>query len=297
MTVDTFGAAVRPVRVMTVYGRRVFVLIDFHTHIFPDKIADKTIEILSANCERVDGRKTRPRSRATLDGLKESMKAEGVDVSVVMPIATTLTQSGSINRFAAEINGRDGVYSFGSLHPMQEDWEDAVLDIKAKGLKGIKLHPEYQRFYIDSPESIRLLKKAEELGLYVTLHAGADIGMPPPVHCAPEQLKHALEFVSGENIIAAHMGGWKRWGEVYELLAGTSIYMDTAFIAQDMKYDEFKRIVNKHGSGKILFATDLPWEAPHETKAFIEKTGMKDFQLENIFHKNAENILCIQDSK
>ncbi len=269
------------------------MLIDFHTHIFPEKIAAKTLEILSGNCMRVSGRDSVPRFDATLDGLKAAMKRESVDISIVLPIATTVRQSGSINRYAAEINGHDGIYSFGSLHPEQEDWEEVMEDIKAKGLKGIKLHPEYQQVYIDSPEAIRVLKKAEELGLYVTLHTGCDVGMDPPVHCEPERLRRVLDIVSGENIIAAHMGGWRSWNAVYEHLAGTGVYLDTAYIASDIKPEEFMQILKKHGSSRILFATDMPWEAPHETKSFIDALPISEADRDRIYYKNACDILGI----
>ena len=140
------------------------MLTDFHTHIFPDKIADKTIKLLESNIKE-EYRPHKAELRGTLDALKQSMRENNVDISLVLPIATNVKQSTTINNFAASINGIDGIYSLGSLHPMQSDWESVLYDIKEKGLKGIKLHPEYQQFYIDSKESIQILKKCEELDL------------------------------------------------------------------------------------------------------------------------------------
>ena len=129
------------------------MLTDFHTHIFPDKIADKTIKLLESNIKE-EYRPHKAELRGTLDALKQSMRENNVDISLVLPIATNVKQSTTINNFAASINGIDGIYSLGSLHPMQSDWESVLYDIKEKGLKGIKLHPEYQQFYIDSKESM-----------------------------------------------------------------------------------------------------------------------------------------------
>lgn len=141
------------------------MLTDFHTHIFPDKMADKTIKLLESNIKE-EYRPHKAELRGTLDALKQSMRENNVDISLVLPIATNVKQSTTINNFAASINGIDGIYSLGSLHPMQSDWESVLYDIKEKGLKGIKLHPEYQQFYIDSKESIQILKKCEELEPY-----------------------------------------------------------------------------------------------------------------------------------
>ena len=267
------------------------MIIDFHTHIFPDKIAARAIGVLEGNLERIQGSPQHAVIPATLDGLRESMRSNHIDMSVVMPIATSVTQSTSINSFAASINGKNGIISFGSLHPMQEDWEETLYDIKEKGLPGIKLHPEYQKFYIDSPESVRVLKKCEELGLLVTLHAGIDIGTPPPVHCMPDRLRRVLDIVSGENIIAAHLGGWKAWDDVEKYLVGTPIYFDTAFTLAYIRREQLLRIIENHGCDKILFATDSPWEVQGETVRYLSGLGIGEEDLNKIFSGNAKKLL------
>ena len=134
------------------------MLIDFHTHTFPEKIAARTVETLQANTMRVEKKYTPAYTDATVPGLLESMNKHGVDISVVLPIATAPRQTNTINMVAQDTNKNERLFSFGSLHPMQEDWEAVIYGIAEKGLPGIKLHPEYQQFYIDSPESIRILK-------------------------------------------------------------------------------------------------------------------------------------------
>ncbi len=267
------------------------MIVDFHTHIFPDKIAERTIEVLEQNIIKLQGKKYAAVIAATLDALKISMKESGVTHSLVLPIATAPKQTPTINRFAAEINGKDNIYSFGSLHPSQEDYEEVLEGIKESGLLGIKLHPEYQQFYVDSPESIRILQKCEELGLYTVFHAGNDVGVEPPVHCAPERLARVLDYVKGDKIIAAHLGGWRDWDEVKKHLAGTPILFDTAFISPYIDRSLLLRIIEKHGSEKILFATDSPWQGQAEAVRYFSELGLEQNVLDNIFYKNAQKIL------
>ena len=87
------------------------MLIDVHTHIFPSKIAPKTIEVLEAGFLRVQHKPYYAHTTGTVDGLRQSMKEFGVDKCVVLPIATTVKQSESINQFAASIDS-DDVRSF-----------------------------------------------------------------------------------------------------------------------------------------------------------------------------------------
>ena len=267
------------------------MIIDFHTHIFPDRIAERAISVLEGNIEKVQGTPAHAVIPATLSALKGSMRSNHIDISVVLPIATSVTQSASINSFAANINGTDGIISFGSLHPMQEDWEETLYDIKEKGLPGIKLHPEYQGFYIDSDESVRILKKCEELGLLVTLHTGNDAGVKPPVHCMPDRLRRVLDKVSGENIIAAHLGGWDAWDDVEKYLVGTPIFLDTAFVISNIEREQLLRIFKNHGYDKILFATDSPWDAQGDTVRYLSEVGIGEEDLNKIFSGNAKRLL------
>ncbi len=269
------------------------MLIDFHTHAFPQKIANRAIATLEQNIitHTGDGDFAHAKYGGTLEELREFMKDNDVDISVVLPIATTTTQSASINRFAAEINNLPGIKSFGSLHPLQENPEEELLKIKKLGLKGIKLHPEYQGFFIDSPESVRVIKAAQDLGLWVVLHTGRDLGMPPPVHCSPKALYQVLEQVSGENIIAAHMGGYLMWEDVLKYLAGSSITLDTSYCLAEMPEEISSQIIKKHTADKIIFGSDAPWNEPKTILSALKKLNLPKEDFEKITYKNACKIL------
>lgn len=266
------------------------MIIDFHTHAFPDKIAQRAIASLEENVRRTAGIACQAAYRGTTKELQSLMQKEGVTISVVLPIATTEKQAPSINRFAAEINGQGGLISFGSVHPLQADWEETLAGIKAAGLAGIKLHPEYQGVYIDAPESVQILQKCAELDLIVVMHAGKDIGMPP-VHGLPKQIRNALEQAPGVKLVAAHMGGWQVWDEVEEYLVGQDLYLDTSFSITQMPPAQAKRIIEKHGADRILFGTDSPWETAHDTLAALDKVGLSREDLEKIRYKNAVKLL------
>ena len=226
------------------------MLIDFHTHIFPDKIAERTVQILKDNIVRMHGVSCENYADGTLNGLLDSMNKNGVDISVVLPIATKPKQTPSINSFAQTVQS-DKIVSFGSLHPDEDDWEEVLENLAQSGFKGIKLHPEYQGFFIDSERSIAILKKADELGLYTTLHCGEDIGMPPPVHCPPDKLRHVLDYVSGDKIIAGHLGGFREWDDVEKYLVGTDILFDTAYLTGFIEPEQYRTIIKNHGAHKI----------------------------------------------
>lgn len=272
------------------------MIIDFHTHIFPDKIAKRAIASLEKSLLEVSNLDKKAATDGTLAGIKKSMLENNIDYSVIMPIATSPKQTPSINSFAREISGKDGVISFGSVHPLEEDALGVLEQLKKDGFIGIKLHPEYQSFYIDSQESLRILKKAEELGLYVMLHTGKDAGILPPVHCMPERLKNVLNYVDGGNIIAAHMGGYLVWEDVYKHLAGTNIFLDTSYSVGMIDDELAEKIIKKHGTKKILFGSDSPWQVQVDAVRALENLDLSDEEKQDIFFNNGAKILKISDT-
>ncbi|MBQ7775642.1 MAG: amidohydrolase family protein [Lachnospiraceae bacterium] len=263
------------------------MIIDFHTHIFPDKIAARSIEALSS----VSGVKAA--TDGTLNGLLASMDRTGVDLSVILPVVTKPSQFETVNTFAAKVNeqyaGR--LLSFGGIHPDSEDYKKELDFIKALGLPGIKLHPDYQGVMIDDARYMNIIEYANELGLIILVHAGIDIGLPEPVHCPPDKARKVLDTIKPKKLVLAHMGGWKQWDEVYEYLAGEKIYLDTAFSFDYMEQDTFLKIWEKHDKEKILFATDSPWSDAARDIQAVNNLSLSQQEKEDIFANNAKRLL------
>ncbi len=269
------------------------MIIDFHTHAFPDKIYERTIQILEGNILKYGGYEYKAFGTGNIDGLISNMERESISASVVLPIATSTKQTENINKFAALINGQNGVYSFGSLHPDCEDIDGVLEQIAELGLKGIKLHPEYQSFYIDSDKALKILRKCEDLGLYTVLHTGADHGCPPPLHCTPDRLKNILGYVSGRYVIAAHMGAWSMWEESQKYIIGTPIKIDTCFSLHLLDKNTARDMIEAHGAENVLFGSDWPWYSQRAAYEELVKTGISDEALKTICELNPRKILNI----
>ena len=267
------------------------MVIDFHTHVFPDKLAPRAVESLQRGIVANSGTGERlPMfSDATEAGLRRSMEEHGIDISVVLPIATTPKQTETINAYAGKISG-DRIISFGSLFPGQPGWEKTVEELADAGFAGIKLHPEFQQCYIDSPESIELINKCRKLGMTVVLHAGVDYGVLPPVHCAPDRLRHALEYFEGDNVVAAHLGGFVLWDDVEKYLVGTPVIFDTAMISRYIDPKKCADIIRRHGLDKIVCGSDSPWESQSANREFLLNAGFTVDELD-IFDRNAGRLL------
>lgn len=264
------------------------MIIDFHTHTFPDKIADKAMASLAEK-----GGIT-PRRAGTLSSLKESMKNAGVDFSVVLPVATSVKQIASINALSVEESGRDGIIFSGAIHPDCEDIDGVLDKIKAAGLFGIKLHPDYQGVYFDDERYIRIIDGAARRGLITVTHAGLDVAYPDDIHCTPDRIVRVLDAlgdVADGKLVLAHLGGYSLADEVIRKIAGRDVYLDTAVVLDRYSAETIKSVIDAHGTERILFATDSPWA---DQKKFIEifsSLGYSDAHLESMFSGNAKKLL------
>lgn len=260
------------------------MIIDFHTHAFPDKIAERAVRALSFASGGLE-----PQYDGTVKGLLSRMDSDGVDKAVVLNIATNEKQMTHVNDFAAEING-DRIVAFGSVHPDAENVLDELDRIKALGIKGVKFHPEYQHFFVDDEKMKPIYKKIGELGLITVFHAGSDIGFKPPYHCTPERAAKIVDLF-GAPVVFAHWGGWLCAEEVIRYLVGTNAYFDVSFGYGSIPREFASLIVEKHGADKLLLGSDGPWHTIPMELRLLETLGLSNEEKEKIYHQNAEKLL------
>lgn len=260
------------------------MIIDFHTHIFPDKIAGRTLDYLS------DIFGASPFADGTHTGLCDSMKKAGVDVSVSLPAVTKVSQVESINRFASAFT-EGAVISFGGIHPECENYKEILKEIKNLGLKGIKLHPDYQDTYFNDIRYKRIISYATELGLIISVHAGQDPKCPDNIHCTPAMAEEVLNEVEPEKLVLAHMGGNELWSEVEERLVGRNVYFDTGVILDRMPQEQFLRMVREHGADRIVFGTDSPWADQKKFVEILKEMPLEEEERNQIFAGTAVKLL------
>lgn len=280
------------------------MIIDFHTHIFPDKISAEVVEKLSRTSKTIyfnDG---------TLRGLLNSMQKSEINFSVILPVATHTAQVEKINNSAALMNEKfftQGIISFAAIHPDFENYRAELSRIKNLGFKGVKVHPVYQDTNLDDKKFLNIFDRAAELNLIVVTHAGLDIGFPGVIKCSPQMARNVIEKIGEFKFILAHMGGWKNWAEVLKILADKKIFLDTSFstgkieprkdfiwreedlnLLDEKKFTDFVKIF---GADKILFGTDSPWTSPTESINFIKKIPVTDDDKNKILGLNAQKLL------
>ncbi len=259
-------------------------MIDFHAHIFPDKIAAKTINNLASTCG------TPPYSDGTKDMLLKSMEESGIRCSILLPVLTSPTQFDSVLRFVSEFT--DGpLVSFGGIHPDNEDYKEKLRMIKNAGLKGIKMHPDYQNTYFSDIKYKRIISYASELDLISVIHAGQDPYSPNDIHCTPKMILEMIKEVEPQKLVLAHMGGHLMEDDVMDLLAKKNVYFDTSYVLDKMPVHQIVSMMRQHGVDKILFGTDSPWASQKEFVNHFKALPLTDWEKNMILEENALKLL------
>lgn len=263
------------------------MVIDFHAHAFADKIAETAMTKISTSVPQII-----PSTDGTLGGLLEQMNKNGIAKSVVLPIATKPSQQEVVNNWAASVMS-DRVNSFGSIHPEADDALEMLENIKNLGLYGIKLHPDYQDFFADEKRLFPIYQKCSELKLPIVFHVGFDPVSPNIIHGTPKMFAEVLNEFPDLCVILAHLGGMNMWDDVEKYLVGKDVYFDVSMCFTEISDCQFKRILKNHGSEKLLFATDIPWDIPQRPLQKLHEFALPKNDLDNILYKNAQKILGV----
>ena len=263
------------------------MLIDVHTHCFPERIAAAAVKRLSAAAGGIE-----PHTDGTLDGLAAFMHAQGVERFAVLNIATNEHQMSAVNDFAAEMNKRNDVIAFGSVHPRAKNALDELDRIKALGLKGVKFHFDYQGVAVDDEIMRPIYRRISRLGLIIMIHAGFDFGFAPPYMAMPDMTARALRWVD-TPFIASHWGGLSCAEGVLEKLCGLpQLYIDTSFGYSAIARPSAAAIIEKHGADRILFGSDCPWHSPEQELRLLGSLGLSEGESADICCGNAARLFA-----
>lgn len=259
------------------------MIIDSHVHIFPDKIADKAVASVRDFYDLAmsyDGR---------LDTILTEGAKAGVDKFLILSVATAADQVTGINNFLAKCvhEHSDKLIGFCAMHPDFEEPETEIKRAAELGLKGIKLHPDFQRFEIDSEKAMRIYKAAAGK-MPILFHTG-DFRTE---WSSPSRMAKIAEMFPDLDIIASHFGGWSEWDEAARVYKTKNVYVDSSSSLYSMSPEEARKMIDVFGADHVFFGTDFPmWDIPTELERF-SKLPLTDEEREMIFHKNIENLLA-----
>ena len=262
-------------------------IIDFHTHIFPDRIAKQAVAALAEESGEYV-----PRTDGTLKGLIASMDHAGIATSVVANIATKPSQMLPIFEFCRHIAGTR-IVPLLSVHPDNPMNEVGMLFARASeaGIKGVKLHPMYQGFAIDDRKMYPLYQLIEHYGFFVVFHTGDDMAFPGNTQADVERVKTIADQFKDLVIVATHVGGWRQWDRIGPLGKCRNVYTETSITMTELDDDRFIKALSQFDEDRVLFGSDSPWSDQKEMLERTERLAMPDRRKEKLLFRNALALL------
>jgi len=260
-------------------------IIDTHCHIYPDSIADKAVVNIGKfynlymNCN------------GKTSSLLDYSNKYSVEKIVVCSVATSATQVSHINDYMAEQLKIDKFLPIATLHPDmdKESIKEEVKRFKQLGLKGLKLHPDCQKFSLIEDRSYNLLESLEDFDLPILVHTGDkrfDYSHPKYMVQVAKDFPH-LKF------IAAHFGGWSEWEDAYLYRNVSNVMFDTSSSFSFLSKEKAKELIYELGPEKIMFGSDFPmWNYDIEVPKFLD-LNLGDEINSMIFYENAKNLYKI----
>lgn len=259
-------------------------IIDAHGHVYPDKIALKASEAIGAFYG------IPMRHVGTAAKLRETAAAAGIRKQLICSAATVPEQVEQINNFIHSVCEEEPMFiGFGTMHPDYPDFEKELARIKALGLRGVKLHTDFQMFNIDDARAFPMYRAIVDAEIPVLFHMGDE----KRIYSEPRQLRRIKERFPELVAIAAHFGGHQKWAEAEAELSGIGVYFDTsstlAFLAPERAAD----MIGALGEDNFFYGTDFPmWDHVEELERFM-RLPLSDLQREKILYKNFEAVIKI----
>ena len=259
------------------------MIIDAHTHIWPDSIAAKALAGTLPDLEVFgDGTKS---------GLLESMARSGVDRSICLGVANVPAQIEPANLFAGSLED-ERLIGFGSVHA-DADPAETLASIEHHGLKGVKVHPIFQGYAIDDPGVLPVFDAFQDTGTIVIMHVGAGSTPDVTARSTPDKLKGLIERFPRLKLIACHFGGYRLSDEAAELIAGLPVYVDTSWppslsLLEPRRVREF---IEHHGPDRVVFSSDWPMADVAQEIAAVESLGLPGDQVDMILGGTMAHLL------
>ena len=259
-------------------------ILDIHAHIYPDFIAQKASESIG------EFYRLPVHHDGTLRTLLREEAAAGITKMAVHSVAVTWEKVARINDFiAGAVKENENLIGFATMHPDHPHIASEIDRAMSLGLKGLKLHPDFQHFNIDDEKAYPIYE-AIEGRMPLLIHTG-DRRYETS---RPERMAKVLDRFPRMQTICAHLGGWSQWENAHLVLAGRpNVWVDTSSSLYAISPETARNVVLHYGVDRVLFGTDYPMWTPSEELNRLLALGFSPTDMEKILYQNAANLLCL----
>jgi len=274
-------------------------LIDFHTHLFPNKLLDALWRWFEKNAWPIE-------YKQYVEDLVPFLKRQGVERCVHLHYPHKAGMSEALNLWARELEAKypDFVIPFGSVHPDDEHPEKILRQcFEEFRFKGLKIHCHVQKVAPEDPRLVPVYEMCEAYRKILLIHCGTG----PHFKDRPfEGYGYDVTTVSGVRLfekvirkypnmtfVVPHLG-YEEVDEFFALLKDyPNLYLDTTMALADFLPGRVKPELLARHADRLIFGTDfpnIPYEWGCEKSKLLEMRLGEDIE-EKILGGNAARLL------
>lgn len=198
-------------------------------------------------------------------------RAAVLGMAIGLPFGDRLTETwmDAIERSPA----RDRFVPFASVHPRDASWREKLRGFAARGARGVKLHPEMQRFAPDDPEAMKIYAECERLGLPVIFHAGRS-GIEPESIRPYALIRHYVPAIAAYprvQFLLGHAGARDVADAITAAQQHPNVWLEIACQGAT----QLAGILDAVGPERVVFGSDWPFYplAPTLAKVLLVTEG------------------------
>jgi predicted TIM-barrel fold metal-dependent hydrolase len=152
----------------------------------------------------------------------------------------------------------------GSVKPTAKDAPKKIGEYRLKGLKGIKVHPNFARFYPNDKAAWPCYEAAEKCNLPVLFHCGRT-GQEPKKGIANmlytedyadiKNFSEPVETFPRVRFVFCHSGALQNEQAIGIAKKNKNVWMDV----QGQGVDNIRKMIRELGAERLMFGSDFPF--------------------------------------
>lgn len=181
--------------------------------------------------------------------------------AAILPIAAGLPFGDNLTERWMDAIARSGkddrLIPFASVHPDSSDKIEMLHEYARRGARGVKLHPEMQRFFPDSDGAMEIYEECGKLGLPIIFHCGRSGIEPESIrpYPLPRWFAAAVLTFPKTQFVLGHAGA-RDVDEAIELAKRhDNVWMEIT----GQGVTSLDRILRDVGTDRVLFGSDWPF--------------------------------------
>ena len=271
------------------------MILDAHTHIGmkAEPIPEGQFALLEGYKSAFDGELDHYGAK---EDLLRGMRDYGVSKALLLPVATSVEveEAARLNNFMAAMQDGSRLYAFASVNPVTADAvEELERAVKELRLRGLKLHPNLQRFRLSENRFWMLLESIKDLRIPIIIHSGYSPGMKESFF-DPKEADDVVSSFQDLTFIFAHMARNEKESDFPTVQLEGNVLYETSLAPTKV----IEAVIETFGAERIVYGSDFQYNLyPRQELEKVMALQLSAAERDGILWENMAKVLGLSTPK